>query len=223
MSMMDKLRGMVDSKHWNEDERYFQERHGAGRHGTDFSRARPAYEYGYGAGSNPEYRGRRFSDVEPDLRRGWTGDAARSSGDWDAVRGFVGDAYARAQERVITRSEEELAIGKRAVQTGEVAVHKIVETERVSERVPVTREEVTVERRPVEGGRAAAGEIGADEIRVPVREEQVVAEKRAVPKEEIVVRKQAVQDTETVEADLRKERVDVDDSTRRHGRDREAR
>jgi uncharacterized protein (TIGR02271 family) len=129
------------------------------------------------------------------------------------VRGYVSSAYERGQQRTITRSEEELAIGKRAVQTGEVAVRKTVESEHVSERVPVTREEVTVERRPVTDAYAATARIGADEIRVPVHEEEVVAEKRAVAKEEIVVRKHAVQDTETVEADLRKERVEVEDRT----------
>lgn len=112
----------------------------------------------------------------------------------------------------LTRSEEELVVGKRAKQGGEVEVRKSVETEHVKEKVPVTREEVTVERRPVSGGRAASGkpEIGENEIRVPVMEEEVVAEKRAVPKEEVVVKKHKVTDEKTVEADLRKERVHVD-------------
>jgi len=38
----------------------------------------------------------------------------------------------------------------------------------------------------------------------------VIVEKRVVPTEELVVRKHTVQETETVEADLRKERVDID-------------
>ena len=220
MGMIDKFRGMARRNGWHEDDDYFQQRHSAAGNAADYDSARPAYEYGYGAGSDPAYRGRSFDDAERDLRAGWDADADRSYGDWDSVRGYVGDAYDRAQERVITRSEEELAIGKRTREAGEVAVHKTVETEHVRERVPFRREEVTIERHPVEGDRRAdAGDIGEDEIRIPIREEEVVAEKRAVPKEEIVVRKHAVQDTETVEADLRKERVDVDDKTR-HDRDR---
>ena len=49
---------------------------------------------------------------------------------------------------------------------------------------------------------------------MPLHAEEVVVEKRPVVKEEIVVRKHAVQDTENVEADLRRERVDVEDTTR---------
>ncbi|MHB1225532.1 MAG: DUF2382 domain-containing protein [Gemmatimonadaceae bacterium] len=114
------------------------------------------------------------------------------------------------ESRYITRSEEELAIGKRARQAGEVDVRKTVETERVSKTVPVTREEVTVERRPVTGDMRADAQIGEDEIRVPIMEEEVVVEKRVVPKEELVIKKHAVSDEKTVEADVRKERVDVD-------------
>jgi uncharacterized protein (TIGR02271 family) len=114
----------------------------------------------------------------------------------------------------VTRAEEELAIGKRRVQAGEVNVEKQVETEHVSQPVTVRREEVSVERRPVEEGRRASGtEFGEDEIRIPVTEEEIVVEKRPVVKEEIVIRKHAVQDTEQVEADVRKERVDVEDNT----------
>ena len=114
----------------------------------------------------------------------------------------------------LTRSEEELAVEKRPVQAGSVDVRKRVETERVRENVPVTREEVTVERRPVNAatGEAAAGgaaRITDEEIRVPLMAEEVVVDKRTVPKEELVIRKHAVTDEKTVEADLRKERIEV--------------
>ncbi len=119
------------------------------------------------------------------------------------------------REARVTRSEEELAIGKRAVEAGEVGVRKRVETERVSERLPVTREEVTVERRPVESGMAAGDvDIGEDEIRVPLMEEEVIAEKRVVPKEEVVIRKEATQEERVVEDAVRKERIEVEE----HGR-----
>ena len=126
-------------------------------------------------------------------------------------RGAEGEGVPR-----IVRSEEELAIGKRAVEAGEVGVRKTIETERVRESVPVTREEVTVERRPVEPGAVAAGDVDLreDTIRVPVTEEEVTVEKRVVPKEEVVVQKRAVEETKEVEADLQKERIEVDDQTK---------
>ncbi|MEX2571549.1 MAG: DUF2382 domain-containing protein [Gemmatimonadota bacterium] len=111
-------------------------------------------------------------------------------------------------ERHVTRSEEEMAIGARERQTGEVDVRKRVETEHVEEQVPTRHEEVVVERRPADA-MSAEGRIGEDEVRVPVTEEELVVEKRAVPKEEVVVRKQERIENEKVEADLRRERVDV--------------
>ena len=118
------------------------------------------------------------------------------------------------REARITRSEEELALGKRAVEAGEAAVRKTIETERVRESVPVTREEVTIDRHPVEAGATGDVELTEDEIRVPIMEEEVIVEKRVVPKEEVVVQKRAVEETKEVEAELKKERIDVNERGR---------
>ncbi len=134
-------------------------------------------------------------------------------------RRFLGRRGARADgDTYIRRREEQLEVGKRAVEAGAVRVRKTVESERVRETVPVQREEVTVERRPVSADAsradAAAGPgaatLGESEIRVPVMAEEVVTRKRVVPKEEIVIRKHAVTDQQTVEDTVRKERVEVD-------------
>ncbi len=125
---------------------------------------------------------------------------------------FYGTRRGPGEARV-TRSEEELDIGKRQVHAGDVEIRKTVETERVREPVTRMREEVTIERHAVEGHHAGDVEIGDDEIRVPVVEEELVVEKRPVVKEEIVVKKRAVADERTVEADVRRERIDVDDSS----------
>jgi uncharacterized protein (TIGR02271 family) len=116
----------------------------------------------------------------------------------------------RDGENRITRSEEELDISRRDVKAGEVRVDKHVETEHVE--VPVTRrrEEVEVERRPVDGMRTEGADIGEKHIRVPLHEERVDVNKRPVVKEEILVRKRNTQETDRVEADLRKERIDVE-------------
>lgn len=113
------------------------------------------------------------------------------------------------EEARVQRSEEELAVGKRERETGEVDVRKRVETEHVREPVGVRREEVEVERRPATG-EAGASDISEEEVRIPVHEEEVVTEKRPRVKEEVVVKKREVEDTEIVEEDVRKERVDVE-------------
>lgn len=120
-------------------------------------------------------------------------------------------SYGRDQGKTaIPRTEEELHVGKRRQEAGEVVVGKHVETEHVSEPVTVERERVHVERRPVQGeARASEARFENEEIRIPVVEEEIITEKRPVVKEELVVSKETIRDTENVEADLRKERFDV--------------
>ena len=116
----------------------------------------------------------------------------------------------RGTEERITLSEEELAVGKRQVRAGEVEVEKHVETEHVRREVPLSHEEVTVERRPIDGMVAGGvNEIREEHIRVPLSAEEAVVEKRVVPKEELVVKKQQVTEERMVEADLRTERAEV--------------
>lgn len=198
-----------------------------------YDEARPAYQLGYLASQNPDYRGRSFDEIEPDLRRGWDKDVETRYGAWNDVRDTVRGAYhsslgtsdakcdATRDEARMTRAEEELAIGKRQVRAGEVGLHKTVETEHVHEKVPLMHEEIEVERHPVNADSAARDlEIGEQDIRVPLTAEEAVVQKRVVAKEEVVVSKRAVQDTKDVEADLRKERVEVDKQGRVNTRDR---
>jgi len=92
-----------------------------------------------------------------------------------------------------------------------VRVHKEVHTEHQVVDVPVKKEEVVIERHPVAGQSASAAAIRpGEEIRIPVREEQVKVEKQAVVKEEVKVGKRTVQETEHVGADVRKEEVKVE-------------
>jgi uncharacterized protein (TIGR02271 family) len=125
-------------------------------------------------------------------------------------------------ETRIQRSEEELRVGTRKSEAKAVRVRKRIVTERQRIDVPKTREEVTVERVPVEA-RDAVGlgaEIGEDEIVVPVTEEEIVVEKRPVVKEEIRIRKDVVREKEVIEADVRKEEIDIDDQTTARDRQR---
>lgn len=168
----------------------------------------------------PVYDRAKLDDTyERKLIKAYGSPASKTNRDLHDDKGFWGKRRTgRENAAYLTRSEEELAVGKRKVQAGSVDVHKHVETEHVKKKVPVTHEEVTVERQPLHGdaARAAAsrGTIGDDEIRVPLMEEEVVVDKRMVPKEELVIKKHAVQGEKTVEADLKKERIDVDRNAR---------
>ena len=171
----------------------------------------------------PEYtHGPITRDFETDLRSrfdtDYTAGTTAKTGDrdfyahdlYDENRFYGARRGAEGEER-LTLSEEELAVGKRRREAGEVDVHKRVETEHVAKPVTTTHEEAVIERRPItDPAMAGRARIEGDEIHVPLHEEEAVVEKRVVPKEELVVKKREVADTETVEADLRKERVDVD-------------
>jgi uncharacterized protein (TIGR02271 family) len=114
----------------------------------------------------------------------------------------------------VQRSEEELRAGTREREAGAMRVRKRVRTDRERIEVPTKHEEVSVERVPVDG-EATEAQIGEDEVSVPVTEEEVVVDKRAVAKEEIRLRKDVVEDTETLEEDVRREEVEVEDDTER--------
>jgi uncharacterized protein (TIGR02271 family) len=107
--------------------------------------------------------------------------------------------------------EEQLHADKTPVQTGEVRVRKEVTTEHKTIDVPVQREEVVIERRPV-SGRPVSGETieEGEEIRIPVKEDQVHVTKQAVVKEEVSVGKRVVTDTQRVGGDVRKEHVEIE-------------
>lgn len=114
------------------------------------------------------------------------------------------------EEQRIKLREEELRARKQTVETGEVRVHKEVVAEQKSIDVPVTREEVYIEHRPG-SGLPSDQPIGVGETyRIPVHEEQVTTEKQPVEREEVVLGKRAVPDTEHVTDTVQKEEVRIE-------------
>jgi uncharacterized protein (TIGR02271 family) len=98
---------------------------------------------------------------------------------------------------------------KERVQRGEVRLRKDVVTETQNVQVPVTREELVIERTP--GSGQVTGEIGRDqEIRVPLSEERVRVEKQPVVNEEVRVGKRQVQSNQQVSDKVRHEELRVE-------------
>jgi len=116
-----------------------------------------------------------------------------------------------SEEARMKLHEEQLAISKREVGAGEVGIHKRVHEENVSQTIPVRREEVIVERRPLSGVADPNAHIAAQDetMRVPLHREEIVTEKRVVPTEEVVVRKKQVTDQQNVGATLRSEHLET--------------
>ena len=117
------------------------------------------------------------------------------------------------QEAVVQLRQEELAARKQQVETGSVSLATEVVEQQQTINVPVTREEVTVERRPVNRRPSDEPITATSEVlQVPVREDRVAVDKQAVVYEEVNVGKRAVEETQRVSDKVRKEVVDVDAS-----------
>jgi uncharacterized protein (TIGR02271 family) len=115
---------------------------------------------------------------------------------------------------VVPEYQEELVVGKRQEEIGEVHLHKDVVEEQETIAVNLRREEVTVERVPVSGDaidpNTAQDAFKNADIEVPVMGEEAVVGKRAHEVEEVRLRKQTFEDQQQVSDTVRKERVVVD-------------
>jgi uncharacterized protein (TIGR02271 family) len=134
-----------------------------------------------------------------------------AGGDFGPATEGYGRTEGEDRESIELR-EEELRASKERVKAGEVRVRKEVVTEKKTIDVPVTREEVVVERRPA-SGRPTSGDIGKDdEIRIPLTEEKVRVEKTPVVKEEITLGKRQIHETERVQDTVRREEARIEES-----------
>jgi uncharacterized protein (TIGR02271 family) len=149
-------------------------------------------------------------------RQGVTG-AGAGVRDRDELRdrGSAGrDVSGRETDDAMTRSEEEVRVGTTRRETGRARLRKYVVTENVTKTVPVSREEVRVEREPITDSNlddALDGpDISEEEHEVTLHAEEPVVEKRAVPKERVRMDRDTVTDEETVSEEVRKERIEAE-------------
>jgi len=136
-------------------------------------------------------------------------------GDVDAGSREGGPEAVRTEsEADIIRTEEELAVGKRPVETGRARLRKWVETEPVSVDVELQRETARVRREAIDEP-VSDVELGDEEVEVPLRGEEPVVDKQAVARERITVEKDVETDRETVSDEVRRERVDIEEDVDR--------
>ncbi|SNS21660.1 PRC and DUF2382 domain-containing protein [Actinomadura mexicana] len=117
----------------------------------------------------------------------------------------------------ITRSEEQMRIGTERHEAGRVRVRKWIETETVEQTIPVSHEEIRIDREPIAGGRPdPKATIAEADQEIILYEERPVISKETVPVERVRLRTEQVQDEQTVRGELRKERIEVtrDDGAR---------
>ena len=133
----------------------------------------------------------------------------QSGGDRDVIGD---DVSGNETDEAMTRSEEELRVGTTQRESGRVRLRKHIVTEQVETTVPVQREEVRIEREPITDANAGAATSGADlseeEHEVVLHEEEVVADKRVVPKERVRLSTDTVTEDAQVSEEVRKEQIE---------------
>jgi len=150
-----------------------------------------------------------------DRRSGGYAQAGAPGGE---VTGAVGrDTSGPNTDDAMTRSEEHLVAGTEPVEAGRARLRKYVVTETQRVDVPVSHEEVRLEREPItDANRDAAysgGDITDEEHEVTLRAERPVVSTEAEPVERVRLGKETVTGTETVSGEVRKEQVELDDPT----------
>jgi uncharacterized protein (TIGR02271 family) len=139
-------------------------------------------------------------------------------------RGAVGhDTSGPTTDDAMTRSEEQLRVGTERAEAGRARLRKYVVEETVTQTVPVSREEVRIEREPITDanrGEALDGPaISEEEHEVVLHAERPVVTKEAVPVERVRLDTETVVEQETVNDTVRKEQIDTD-GAETTGRDR---
>ncbi len=126
------------------------------------------------------------------------------------------DTSGPTTDDAMTRSEERLHVGTEQVQAGRARLRKYVVTENVTTTVPVSHEEVRLEREPITDaniGQATSGaDISEEEHEVTLHAERPVTAKETVPVERVRLGKETVTEQHEVSETLRKEQIDDPDT-----------
>jgi uncharacterized protein (TIGR02271 family) len=136
-------------------------------------------------------------------------------GVFDDVEGrTVGrDTSGPTTDDAMTRSEEHLVAGTRTEQVGRARLRKYVVTEQQRVDVPVSHEEVRLEREPItdaDVGRAMDGPaISEEEHEITLRAERPVVSTEATPVERVRLGKETVTERQSVSGEVRKEQIEL--------------
>jgi uncharacterized protein (TIGR02271 family) len=163
------------------------------------------------------YHGNAGVDTDATVSGAGYADTTVADGGTTRTEGY--DTSGPTTDDAMTRSEEQLHVGTERVETGRARLRKYVVTEEQSVTVPVSREEVRLEREPITDanvGDALDGpDISEEEHEVVLTEERPVIAKETVPVERVSLGTETVTDTEQVTGEVRKEEIELEDGTPR--------
>lgn len=171
---------------------------------------------------NELYRYFGLADRAPDTS-GVASDVA-GNGHATSVGDDGHDTSGADTDDAMTRSEEQLRVGTQTVETGRARLRKHIVTENVTTTVPVSHEEVRVEREPITDANRdealAGGDLTSEEHEVTLHAEKPIVEKETVPVERVHLSTDTVTGEEQVNEQVRKEEIDTDGVDRTTSTDR---
>ncbi|HEX6508425.1 MAG TPA: PRC and DUF2382 domain-containing protein [Chloroflexota bacterium] len=135
---------------------------------------------------------------------GFSGTAASATGNVGS------DATGTDDDQNLTLHEEQLNVGKREVEAGNVRLRKVVHTEHQKVPVELRREDIEIERVPASGDATGDTAFQEQEIDVPLTREEAVVGREARPTEQVRVNKNVQTETQNVGGDVRHEDVETE-------------
>jgi uncharacterized protein (TIGR02271 family) len=127
------------------------------------------------------------------------------------------DTSGPTTDEAMTRSEERLQVGTEQREAGKARLRKHIVTENVSTTVPVSHEEVTLEREPIteanRGDAMSGGDLTEETHEVTLTEQRVVTDKDVVPVERVRLGTETVTEHQQVDETVRKEVIDGVETT----------
>lgn len=130
------------------------------------------------------------------------------SGFWDLFNDEEEKKDTDKEGKLLLRKEE-LDINKKKIQTGDVEIGKEIIEEKKVVDVPVTREEVVIERRDISNEITDSPISNEETIHIPVNEEKVDVDKHTVVTGEISAYKRSVDEVQNIEETLKREEARV--------------
>jgi uncharacterized protein (TIGR02271 family) len=148
----------------------------------------------------------RFKLSEEEIKSKYLGDSP------PLTRNTEKDDEEESESTRVSLVEERLNISKRDVTYKEATLVKEPVTETKTVEVPITHEELVVERRPASKSTTSTSDLkppvtSKEEIKIPLKKEEVEVKKEPYVKEEVVLKKKRVAETKTITEEVKSERL----------------
>ena len=158
----------------------------------------------------------RFRLSEDEMKNKYAGDSFPPSQEQSSAADMGSDQTQEEsndeEESTIQLTEEKLDVSKRTSES-QATITKEPTTETKTVEVPVTHEEVTIERRPPSGQTEAQTPVSSrEDVTIPVKKEEVEVTKTPYVKEEVAVKKKPVTETKQVSEEVTSEKIDTSDT-----------